>query len=322
MLKNRTLWIFPLITVLLSILLSIPTFGMLTTIFDSIGVLAEGPGSDDGALRDLFTRIGMLYVSILCLSMLAGIANTVVESGLIHATHQVADHGAADFKTSIGVGLRKLLPIIGNRLVMALPLVVVLGVFACVIGVVAGMANSGENGADAAAGIAGIAVVSLYCCLLPASLIYSLITSGIAIFSHRLMILEDVGPVASISRGWALLKANIGSVLQIVLVAIGIAVLVWIVTLIVSLPFQAISVVDQVRLQQELQSGTPDLRVFTRVIHSSLLGSIFSTLASNLLSTPALLFLTICWSLMYRAVTSHNTQPQAPQPPGEAPVTL
>jgi hypothetical protein len=111
-------------------------------------------------------------------------------------------------------------------------------------------------------------------------------------------------------------------VLQIVLVAIGIAVLVWIVTLIVSLPFQASSVVDQVRLQQELQSGTPDLRVFTRVMRSSLMGSIFSTLASTLLSAPALLFLTSCWSLMYRAVTSRNTQPQAPQPPGEAPVTL
>ena len=161
---------------------------------------------------------------------------TIGRVGLIRGTSQ-AEAGAE--RLIFGQLFSESMPyfwrVFGLSLIVAIPVLIVLGLL---IGAGAAFAISASNGNDAArVGVFGIVplLIGCFCLLVPVMFVVSMVIRQ----AENAIVLEDLPVLPAISRGWEVFRSNLGPV---ILMAIILAVIGVIVGIIVALPILAIVV--------------------------------------------------------------------------------
>lgn len=174
-----------------------------------------------------------ILVAILCIIwIVVAFLSTIGKIGLIRGTAQ-AEGGAESlvFGQLFSESTPYFWRMFGLSLILALPMLVfvvvlVVGALAFIIPV---SVSSGESGSA----LGALAIVPLFlgclCLFIPVMIVISMVFSQAA----RAIVLEELGVLPAISRGWEIFRANLG---PIILMAIILGVIGFVVGLVVALP--------------------------------------------------------------------------------------
>ncbi|MFN3374172.1 MAG: hypothetical protein ACK44M_11450 [Chloroflexus sp.] len=177
--------------------------------------------------------LGLILLAIWVVLLFVG---SIVESATIVQTDALAQRGQFDLNGSFAAGVSRMVPLALMDLILAIPgLVVGIGIFAAFAGLVSSAVEIATAGPSAS--MLGLAVTLMLgvvlCLLLPIGL-WGLFLAVFRPLAARACVLERQGPVASIKRGWQVLRRNLGQAIVIWLVTFGIG-------LIYSVPVGAIA---------------------------------------------------------------------------------
>jgi hypothetical protein len=260
--------------------------------------------------------IGLIALAFVCLlfvlTLIFALLGMAGRGGLIAAAAQIESNGSSTLRQAWAMGTQRFGKLFGLNLVLSLPVLVLLVLFGIValvaIGPVIASAGSGAAPSDAqAAGLVGI-----FCIFFPVLCVlgvYSLWSSGMQMFGERAIVLEGLGVRASLSRGWALFRSQISSVLVIALVmfllSIVIGVIVGLLSLIVILPVFA-GVVAAVQTGSEVFGAATIGLILVGTLVIVLIGAIISALYQA--------FNQVTWTLAFREMTVPPPAAPAVQP--------
>jgi hypothetical protein len=182
-------------------------------------------------IEDNLTTILIIGVALLCLIWIVSIfLSTIGKIGLIRGTFQ-ADGGAESlifgqlFSESIPYFWR----IFGLSLILGLP-VFIIGMAIAVI-VVRGLIASGgdESAIFAVMGMIPV-MIACFCLLIPVMFVVGMIFRQ----AENAVVLEDMGILPAITRGWEVFKGNLG---PIIIMAIILAVIGLVAGFVIAIPF-------------------------------------------------------------------------------------
>lgn len=197
------------------------------------------------------------YIVIGCILMLLIWAvvvflSTIGKVGLIRGTFQ-ADGGAE--KLIFGQVFSESTPyfwrIFGLSLIVGLPIFLVMMALVALFMVVAISASNGSNASPA--GILAMLplMIGCFCLLIPVMFVIGLIVSQ----AERALILEELGVLPALSRGWEIFRGNIG---PIVLMGIILAVIGLVVGFVIALPILIVVIPAAIAfMANQGQSWTP-----------------------------------------------------------------
>ena len=178
-------------------------------------------------IQDHLTQFIAITVAVLCVIwIVVAFLSTIGKIGLIRGTAQ-AEGGAESliFGQLFSESTPYFLRMFGLSLILSLPLLIVL---VALIGglVVFGISSRGEN-----IGMLAIVPVMLgcFCLLIPVMFVVGMIFRQ----SERAIVLEELGVMPAISRGWDIFRANLG---PIILMTIILAVIGFVVGLVIAIP--------------------------------------------------------------------------------------
>jgi len=173
--------------------------------------------------------IGIAIICVIWIIVL--FLSTVGKIGLIHGT-SLADGNVESliFGQLFSESMPYFWRVLGLTVILGLPIFVfALAVALFVLFAVVGIAGSGSgNGSLAALGIIPI-VIGCMCLLIPVMFVLKMVFRQ----AERAVVLEDMGVLPSLSRGWDIFRANLG---PIIIMAIILAILGIVAGLIVAIP--------------------------------------------------------------------------------------
>ncbi len=183
-------------------------------------------------IQEHLTQFIVITVALLCIIwMLAAFLSAIGKIGLIRGTSQ-AEGGAKSliFGQLFSESTPYFWRIFGLSLILGLPILIFVGVLA-VGGLVLGI--SAMSGSGAATGLGALTMVPLMlgcvCLLVPVIFVVGMILRQ----SERAIVLEELGVMPAISRGWEIFRANLG---PIILMTIILAVIGFVVGLVIAIP--------------------------------------------------------------------------------------
>ncbi len=280
-----------------------------------------------------FPEIAPGWIPLLAIAgivaVLIGIAfwviSTIATGGLIAGVQQVEDEGSTGFRRAWRVGVQKFWSLLGIRLLIFLAglvaAAIVVGIFVVFGGI--GVLSAGRgNGEGIAAAFGSMAFCFIPLCCVFA--IVSLVLSQVVLYAFRAVVLEDMGAIDAIGRGWEVLKDNLGNTvifwLIFLVIGIGFAIVFGGIALAAFLPFIT------------RFTGFPPSSVSPTVISYVITGLVAFVVMLVLLLTTSIMqvFTSATWTLAYREFM-HMEAPRVPPetvapipsdvtPPGELPV--
>lgn len=204
----------------------------------------------NGNMDAILPALGALAVGAFCFLFILGIAfwllKLVSEAGLIDAAYQLDSGQPATFKSALTTGWHKLGSLVGLNILMFLPLAILIGLLIAMgvvslVGAVGGAAYAGEDALGAMAG-AGVGLIALFCCLLCGVILLAFVVGLIYTFAQRALVLEDLGVIDSIRRGWQVLRENLAEVIILLILFFVISIAVGIAVAIILIPLGIFSV--------------------------------------------------------------------------------
>jgi hypothetical protein len=230
------------------------------------GVSSGGGGGNnsgytfDGSEFDAFPQVtenigaiiataGVLILGLICFLFVLGIilwfVRLMAQAGLIDAASRLDAGEKVTFGEAFSAGWRKIWQMVGLNLVLfgVFILIAVVGtiIFAGAIGAsFAGAAGSSDDMA-ALLGSLGVGFIALFCCLFCVLFVLGIIVSIIYPFAQRAIVLEGMGVIAGVKRGWQVIRENLGEVIILLLIFLLIGFLVGAVTLALFIPVAALS---------------------------------------------------------------------------------
>ncbi|WP_298406811.1 hypothetical protein [uncultured Chloroflexus sp.] len=161
---------------------------------------------------------------------------SIVEGAAIVQTDALAQRGQFDLNGSFVAGISRMVPLALMDLLLAIPsLVVGIGVFAAFAGLVSSAVEVATGGPSASMlELAMMLMLGVVLCLLLPIGLWGLFLAVFRPLAARACVLEGQGPVASIKRGWQVLRRNLGQAIVVWLVTFGIG-------LVYSIPVGAIT---------------------------------------------------------------------------------
>jgi hypothetical protein len=201
------------------------------------------PGGQGGnlppELQQLFTRlfsdltlILTIVVALVCLGLLIGLVLALLSAlghgAMVEMAREADDTEKTSFSTGWNAGLRQMVRVFLIRFLLGLPtaIIILLGMIPFLLAFIPLIQNNGLRGAEAM--FAGGMVLSLACfgtaCCI--GVLLGLVLQLIETLSIRALVLEGLGILASIGRGWNVLKGNVGEVviLWLIFLVLGIVV--------------------------------------------------------------------------------------------------
>ena len=196
-------------------------------------------------------------LGIMCLAFIIGIAVWVVSiiarGGLIAGVQQVEEQEHTSFGSAWRAGARRFWTLFGVNFLAAIPIIILVAIGIVVLIVM--LAGSGFAFAESADVAGGFGILTAILCggaLCCGMIIVAVILQQIRIYAERAAILEDLGWIEAFSRGWEVLKANLGPtiIFWLIFAAIGFAIYAVIGTAVVAtiLPFIALVVSEHSRV--------------------------------------------------------------------------
>ncbi len=273
--------------------------------FDQI---TREPGLVVGALA------GFLCI-VLLISLVLWVISIMAQGGLIGGVRQIEEEGNTTFGQAWSVGVRNFWPLFGLSLLLALPGLLLLAMFALLFGgtlvpIIAAAASGDESASAAAAGSVFVLICgggALGC----VGLIYAIIAAALQTFGERAIVLEKKGVIDALSRGWEVFRSNLGNIILLALLMFVIGLVVGFVIAIVSgLLFAPTLVTAILSAGSEGGVGTGTLILggltfLVVVIVSAIINAIFAAFSSTV------------WTLAYRQFTGVSgliAEPTSPAP--------
>ena len=212
------------------------------TEFDAIPQISENLGA-------VLAAAGAVVAGLLCFFFIVAIVLWLVrltaQAGMIDAAYRLDAGEKVTFGEAISAGWHKLGRMIGLNIVLfgVFFLMAMVGVIVLALGIGATAAGAAASEGDFGAllGGLGMGIFALICCLMCVFLLVAIVVNVLYPFAQRAAILEDMGVIASIGRGWQVIKENLGEVIILLLLFMLLGFLVGAVTFAVFIPIAALS---------------------------------------------------------------------------------
>jgi hypothetical protein len=183
-----------------------------------------------GRAELFWSQYGFLIIITVCVLLIIGIVlwliSLVAQAGLIDAVDRIDEGQSSSFGEAWAAGTSKLLSLVGLSLLLALPFII-FGLIAAAVGVGAVMTDGGNIFA-----LFGVVVACLACVIAILAIFIQILYP----FAQRAIVLENSGAVASISRGWDVMRESVGDTVILVVIAVAITIIYAIVSAIVLIP--------------------------------------------------------------------------------------
>ncbi|MCX7858991.1 MAG: hypothetical protein N2385_02780 [Chloroflexus sp.] len=205
----------------------------------NFGVAEPGQPPDQEAIQtllafipdDLTPETVTGWVLSLGLILLVGwlvmlFVGSIVEGAAIVQTDLLDQRSQFDLSSSFAAGLSRMVPLALMDLLLAVPgMVIGIGILVAFGALIANilMATSDQPGAAMLAGAVVVMLGVIICLAIPIGL-WSLFLAVFRPLAARACVLEGHGPVASIKRGWQILRRNLGQAIIVWLVTLGIGI--------------------------------------------------------------------------------------------------
>ena len=248
-------------------------------------------------------------IGLACLAIIIGIAiwvvSVIARGGLIAGVQQVEDEGQTSFGLAWRAGARRFWTLFGIGILAALPMII-LAIAAIVVLVLMFVGSGFAFTSSDAAGVTGIVTSILcggvFCC---GMVILAIILQQIRIYAERAAIVEDLGWIEAFSRGWNVLKANLGPtiVFWLIFFALGIAFFIAIAVVLAATAFPFIALVTNI---------DPGPWLLAPICCGGLVFVIVAALINAIVQT----FTSATWTLAYRDMIGLAAPPAA-EPPEE-----
>lgn len=250
------------------------------------GVSAQGDRLVEFASRYAGLLIALAVVMFLLL-LAAWVVSVAAEGGLVHLANEAAEGRQVRGRDGWAVGFRYWGRVFLIGLVVAIPVLLLIGLVIGASVLIVAPAVSAAGG-DAGAAIAG-ALLGV-CCLLalavPVLFVFGLVISGVYMLGLRYAILEDMGSFDAIGAGWGAFKARWKNV-------VGIFITLWVVGLVYGIAATVVSLLFVLPATFALLAGNLAvfaLLMFLVTVLLLLPNAIYSTLRS------------VTWTSFYRAL--------------------
>jgi len=243
-------------------------------------------------------------IGLACLAIIIGIAiwvvSVIARGGLIAGVQQVEEEGHTSFGLAWRAGARRFWTLFGISILAAIPLIilVVVGIVVLVMMFVgSGFAFGSSDAAGAMGIVTSILCGGVFCC---GMVIVAIILQQIRIYAERAAIVEDLGWIEAFSRGWNVLKANLGPtiVFWIIFFAIGIAFFIAIAAVLAATAFPFVALVANI---------DPGPWLFAPICCGGLIFVIVAALINAIVQT----FTSATWTLAYRDMVGLSGPPAA-----------
>jgi hypothetical protein len=241
-------------------------------------------------------------IAVICLAVLVAIAlwvvSVIARGGLIAGVHQVEEEGHTSFGSAWRAGARRFWTLFGIGILAAIPLIIlaVAGIVVLIMMFVgSGFAFTSSDAAGAMGIVTSILCGGAFCC---GMIILTIILQQIRIYAERAAILEDLGWIEAFSRGWNVLKANLGPtiVFWLIFFAIGLAFFIAIAAILAATVLPFIGLVANVDMGPWLVAP---------ICCGGLLAVIVAALVNAIVQT----FTSATWTLAYRDMVGLSGPP-------------
>ena len=210
--------------------------------FDALPRLSENIGA-------IIAAAGILLMGLICFFIILGLVlwllRLTAQAGLIDAASRLDGGEKVTFGEAFAAGWHRLGRMIGLNLVLFGIFIIITVVVVVLSGIAiggsfAGMAGSG-NDMGALFATLGASFIALFCCLLCVIVVFGVFVSILYPFAQRAIVLENMGVIAGIKRGWQVIRENLGEVIILLLIFLLFGFLIGAVTLAIFIPIAAIS---------------------------------------------------------------------------------
>lgn len=283
--------------------------------------------SDVQGFQDLFVDPSLILggiAALLCvlaiLSIVFKIIALIAQGSLIAGVQQVEAEGGTSFSRAWSVGAARFWRILGLNILLFLPVIIVVGVIALVVGgsiaagIAAGAASRGnDNSAGAIVGLLG-GSLTLLCVLICVAVIYGLIASALQTFGERAIVIDNLGVMDSLSRAWAVFKKNLGN---IIVLALLMGVISFVVGIVTSLISTIIFMPTILTAMNEARNGLAPITIALGAV-----SFIVVVILASIVSALFVAFNSAAWTLAYRQFVSPALPPVPPPVPPPAPLPI
>ena len=268
----------------------------------------------------LIAAAGVFACLLVIIGLILAVIGIIARGGLIAGVQQVETNGAMTFGSAWKGGAARFWSLLGLNLLLAIPMIILVVILVVIIAVsfggviAAAVAANGRGASDSnAAGMMGLlgGGFAIMCCLICVVVLYGLLTEALTTFGERAIIIENMGVMASISRAWNILRANLGNIILLALIMGVIGIVFGIATGAIALLIVAPTMLPAIL--ELTRGGTPGVATILLgaggVIVAMILGAIVRSLFITFNSTA--------WTLAFRQFSGvgpalTTTPPTAP----------
>jgi hypothetical protein len=183
-----------------------------------------------GRAELFWSQYGFLIITAVCVLLLIGIViwliSLVAQAGLIDAVDRIDEGQSSSFGEAWAAGTSKLLSLVGLSLLLTVPFII-FGLIAAAVSAGAVLTDGGSIFA-----LLGVIVACLACFIVLLAIFIQILYP----FAQRAIVLENSGAVASISRGWNVMRESVGDTVILVVIAAAITIIYAIVSAIILIP--------------------------------------------------------------------------------------
>lgn len=276
--------------------------------FGSSGSSYQARGEDWGPGGPRIPEeVWVVLAAVGCLAILLGIAlwvlSLIARGGLVTGVQQVDDDGTTTLGAAWRAGVGRFWTLLGISILTGLPAfiaivagIIVLGflIFGTVVAIDAAAEVGGVLG-----GTASLLCGGVVCC---GGILLGIVLEQIRVYAERAVMLEGLGAIDSLKRGWQVLKDNLGP-----------TIILWLIFLVIGLMVGAVIVAPFAALMvpffATMGGGDPSAWVFIPICLGGLLWIIIAVLISSILQT----FTSATWTLAYRQFIGAVLPPAEPE---------
>lgn len=258
--------------------------------------------------------VAALICVLLCVFLVIWLVTLVLgeigQGGLIANVDGIERGGSPSFGDGWRAGAAHVRTLVGMRLLLAIPGLLLGAIFVAILVITvvgaAGTALSGQSGEDLFTAILGAGAIGFLCLFLPLLCIfavYGLLVGILETFGRRAIVLENLGAVDGLKRGWAVFRGRVG---DSIILAILMALVGFVVGIVIAVPL-AVFGVGAVVGTAVLSNGIENMPwaliavgILLFVVLAAVIGSFFTAVNS------------VVWTLAYRSFTTADSgQPTA-----------
>jgi len=256
----------------------------------------------EGEQQVVIALITVLCVLIVLVIVLA-VVGVIAQGGLIVGVGQVEEQGSMSLGQAWSAAARRFWGLLGLRILLALP---VLGLAVLAVVLLGGSllpaaiaaARGGESPDLGSAGASLFLLLCSGCVLLCAFALYTVLSSALQTFGERAMLLEGMGVISGLRRGWEVLRS---SLFNVILLALVLLVLNALISLVTGLIFGVIALPATIAsLITSFAEEGPQPVTFALIALAFSLVAIIAALLSALVTT----FGSAIWTVAYRQIAN------------------